>query len=154
VKESSFTKNRKNKLKVFLLEMVSWRQYLKYITFEQIRVMEAIYWDFSVHVIKNHIPLPTTLLGRWVSGDLPARKPVGRFEEDILNKIECDTDRELFMNSYYLDCTGKQYVLKKTVTEEEKLAIRKVLKSIGYANKSNTKYIEFMNYLIKKEIIE
>jgi hypothetical protein len=118
------------------------------------RAMEAIYWDFSVHVFNNHIPLPTTLLGRWVSGDLPARKPVERFEEDILNKIECDTDRELFIDSYYLDCTGKRYVLKKTVTEEKKLAMRKVLKSIGYANKSNTKYIEFMKYLIKKEVIE
>lgn len=58
------------------------------------------------------------------------------------------------MNAYYLDCTGKRYVLKKSVDDEEKQAIKKVLDSIGYSNKSGTKYVDFMKYLIKKEVLE
>lgn len=154
VEESSFSKNRKLKLRIFLLEMATWKLYLRHLPFEQIMAMEALYWDLSVHVFNNFIPLPTVLLGRWVSCDIPARKPVDRFKQDIIAKLESDTDRELFLNSYYLDRTSKRYVLKKTVTDEEKLAMRKILRSINYANKSSTKYIDFMKYLIKKGVIE
>lgn len=154
VEESSFSKNRKLKLRIFLLEMATWKLYLKHLPFEQMMAMEALYWDISANLFNKYIPLPTVLLGRWVSGDIPARKPAERFEQDIIAKLECDTDRELFLNAYYLDRTGTRYVLKKTVTDEEKLAMRKILRSINYANKSSTKYIDFMKYLIQKEVIE
>lgn len=99
--------------------------------------MAGIYWDVSVHAFDGLTPLPSSLLGRWVSGDVPARKPVNTF-----------------MNAYYLDKTGKKYVLKKSITEEQKSEMRKILNEINYRIKSGTKYIDFLKYLINKKVVE
>lgn len=88
VEESGFTKNRKQKFRVFLNEMATWQQYIKRLPFEQLRAMEAIYWEFSVHIFHTLVPLPSVLIGRWVSGDIPARKSIKRFEKDIIEKIK------------------------------------------------------------------
>lgn len=154
VEASCFTKNRKAKLRVFLFEMARWRRYITNMPVEQLYAMDAIYWDFSVHVINNHIPLPSSLLGSWVSGDVPARKPAERFEQEILNRLKDDAAVKLFRDSYYLDRTGRRYVLRRSVTEQERRVMEKALRSIGYSNKSGTKYREFMKYLISRGVVE
>lgn len=154
VQESDFSKNRKEKLKLFLFELIRWRQYFDNLTYEQLRAMEGIYWDISIHALNGLTPLPSSLLGRWVSGDVPDRKPADAFMNDIIAKIKDESTRAMFMGAYYLDKTGKKYVLKKSLTEEQKSEMRKTLNEIGYCNKSGTKYIDFLKYLIKKKIVE
>lgn len=154
VQESVFSKNRKEKLRIFLIELIRWRKYFESLTYEQLRAMEGIYWEVSVHALNGLTPLPSSLLGRWVSGDVPARKPVDAFMNDIIAKIKNDDRKLLFMNAYYLDKTGKKYVLKKSVTEEQKSEMRKILNEISYSNKSGTKYIDFLKYLIDKKMVE
>ncbi|HPC43037.1 MAG TPA: hypothetical protein PLD91_19130 [Spirochaetota bacterium] len=154
VRESEFSKNRKDKLRIFLIELIRWRKYFESLTYEQLRAMEGIYWDVTVHALNGLTPLPSTLLGRWVSGDVPARKPADAFMNDIIAKIKNEDKKLLFMDAYYLDKTGKKYVLKKSITEEQKSEMRKIMNEISYCNKSGTKYIDFLKYLIAEKVVE
>jgi hypothetical protein len=154
ISESGFTKSRKEKLRFFLLSMIRWSRFIENLSYEHLKALEGIYWDLSIHVANGLTPLPATLMGHWVSCDLPARKSAERFERDIINKLLNVIDRALFMNSYYLDKTGSMYILKKSVTDEDKEIMRAILEHIGYINNSGTKYIDFLKYLIKKDAVE
>ncbi len=153
VSESHFNSNRREKLRHFLEELYRWKRYLESLTCEQLQAYDCIYWDFSSNVLNGLIPLPIVLLGRWASDHLPTRKDEAAFRRDILEKIENSDLREFVKNSYVMSESGKEYLLKRGLSEQWVKALKNILDSIHYRNRSATKYRVLMDYLIRKGII-
>ncbi len=152
--ESHFTKNRKEKLSCFMVELYRWKNYLSNLTYAQLRQYDCLYWNFSDYIMSEYYPLPVSLISKWVTQHIPLRKEAIRFKQDILDRVNHPEIREFLLRCYSLNTAGTEFLLEKNLPCEVLSHLEKILRKINYRNNSKSKYRIYMEYLISKGILE
>ena len=152
VEESPFKKNRKRRLRLFLVCLYQWHNYLIKLSEIQQDNYNQIYRDFKENIYrKNLVPLPVALMGRWAGLYIPGRIPADKVKSGEARKSGID---DKILNRYCIDKTGRFYVLRKNLNEEEIHFLEYFfIKQMKYRNKSTTKYIFFLDYLIGRRVL-
>jgi len=150
VEKSPFKKNRKRRLRLFLISLYQWDYYLRNLPENILILYDHIYYNFSYYINNNNLtPLPVALMGRWAGLYIPGRIPVNKIANGKLHVPE------YILKYYQVDKTRRFYVLSKGLTNEEiNILERYFIEHLKYCNRSRSKYIFFLKYLIKEGILE
>lgn len=145
VNESPFKKNRKRRLRFFLEKLHEWDYFTHHLPKEIVKLYDTIYLDFAQNIERGLTPLPIALMGRWVCSYIPGRIPVSK----ILGEKPTLT-YGIIEQYYQIDSAGRFYVLKRNLDDKAIENLEKIfIGQLGYRNKSTSKYIFLLNYLIK-----
>jgi len=74
VDKSHFKKNRKRRLRLFLINLYQWEYYIRNLPEKVSKIYDNIYNKFSYYINNENLtPLPVALMGRWASLYIPGR---------------------------------------------------------------------------------
>ncbi|MFC1671477.1 hypothetical protein ACFL20_13885 [Spirochaetota bacterium] len=148
--KSPFTKNRKEKLVDLMENIYWWKETFMLTSRKSVSHLNAIFPNIDEKLFDGLTPIPYSMLSRWISSHVPLRKPVGKFQKDIIEKIGNSLLEEFFFRSYRLDSTGEKYVLKNGLSDYYKKVLWNILEGIGYTNQSGSKYKVYLDFLIRE----